>query len=526
MEHQGPPTSEQPPRKRTPRNDLNDLDPKRWLITTKSVWKGSDYHLSRDDDARFRYVRNLILFFTKRDNVVLHLADTDPAMQEWIARICNEEGRLAITEPRDDVDFIISRAWDGSSFDTYHAYFEYLSVACRTKYAGLHGVLKQRKYLCVVVQDFYLDAKELVLYHGDLAGIVAASGFNLKGLIVWVPETGHGSLLAGASRPSSTLIHEYILVFEKGKDIDDHATSRIAEDIIHEPVALTGPTVFYPGFTTSMPPPRDRFKAHHPATFPEPDIQNIMRALVHDRGNTRPVILDPFCGVGSALIAATRLGFDAWGIELTEKWVQLACERFSSLDPPTRVHVECKGSGMSDLNTFPSVGDQASPRIFHGDARECMKEFPASFFDFIVTSPPYWGILTKKLDHKTKKERASKGFETKYTVEGEDVTFASDLANIRDYHAFLDALQSVYRDAWRVLKDGGYMAVIVSDFRDGGVFYMYHCKTAALLREAGFKLVSMSVLHQDSKNLYPYGYPFSFVSNIHNQFIVIVKKEP
>lgn len=69
------------------------------------------------------------------------------------------------------------------------------------------------------------------------------------------------------------------------------------------------------------------------------------------------------------------------------------------------------------------------------------------------------------------------------------------------------------------------MVIIVSDFRDGPKFYLYHNRSANILREIGFKLIGMTVLHQDSKNLYPYGYPFSFVSNIHHQFIIIVKKK-
>ena len=69
------------------------------------------------------------------------------------------------------------------------------------------------------------------------------------------------------------------------------------------------------------------------------------------------------------------------------------------------------------------------------------------------------------------------------------------------------------------------MAVIVSDFRDKAIFYLYHCDIANLLRKIGFKLSGLSILHQDNKNLYPYGYPYVFVSNIHHQNIILVKKE-
>ena len=69
------------------------------------------------------------------------------------------------------------------------------------------------------------------------------------------------------------------------------------------------------------------------------------------------------------------------------------------------------------------------------------------------------------------------------------------------------------------------MAVIVTDFRDGPRFYLYHGDTTKILKEMGFKLIGLTILHQDNKGLYPYGYPYVFVSNIHHQYIIIVKKE-
>jgi len=163
--------------------------------------------------------------------------------------------------------------------------------------------------------------------------------------------------------------------------------------------------------------------------------------------------------------------------------------------------------------------------VEHGDAKEKIPLFPKNYFDFIVTSPPYWGILTKKVDHKTKKERINKGFETKYTIKGKDETFHKDLANIESYPRFLNQLKIIYKQCYEKLKNNKYMAVLVSDFREGPDFYLYHGDTASLLKNIGFKLVGLTVLHQDNKNLYPYGYPYSFVSNIHHQFIIIVKKE-
>jgi hypothetical protein len=68
------------------------------------------------------------------------------------------------------------------------------------------------------------------------------------------------------------------------------------------------------------------------------------------------------------------------------------------------------------------------------------------------------------------------------------------------------------------------MVVIVSDFRHGSEFIAYHNDISAIIKELGFSLEGITVLVQDSKNLYPYGMPYAFVSNIHHQYILIFRR--
>jgi hypothetical protein len=68
------------------------------------------------------------------------------------------------------------------------------------------------------------------------------------------------------------------------------------------------------------------------------------------------------------------------------------------------------------------------------------------------------------------------------------------------------------------------MVVIVSDFRHGSMFIAYHNDISEIIKGAGFTLEGITILAQDSKNLYPYGMPYAFVSNIHHQYILIFRR--
>jgi len=47
---------------------------------------------------------------------------------------------------------------------------------------------------------------------------------------------------------------------------------------------------------------------------------------------------------------------------------------------------------------------------------------------------------------------------------------------------------------------------------------------ARVIEKAQLDLKGVTVLLQDSKNLYPFAIPYAFVSNIHHQYILIHQK--
>ena len=252
----------------------------------------------------------------------------------------------------------------------------------------------------------------------------------------------------------------------------------------------------------SIAPPRDRLKATHPATFSERDIERLVRLFT----KTGERVLDPFVGTGSTLIACHTSGRRGTGIELVERWQEVARERL-------------KAAGIACRKTPSKRDDERAQTLLAGDARRVMARMAEGSFEFIVTSPPYWRILTKKGGEKKVAERESRGLPTQYS-QRED-----DLGNIESYEEFLAELGGVFAECRRVLAEGRYMCVVVSDFRHGPNFYLYHADVADTIEETGLALKGVTILIQDSKNLYPLGIPYAFVSNIHHQYVLIFQKK-
>ena len=240
--------------------------------------------------------------------------------------------------------------------------------------------------------------------------------------------------------------------------------------------------------------PDAKIERQHPAPFSYTDVGRLIRYFTKS-GQT---VLDPFVGVGSTLKACAIDQRKGIGIELNPHFVELSRERLAT--------------EVRDM--FSTVEDQ---EIIQGDARDVLPILSDESIDFVVTSPPYWSIL-KKEDHKVRQERRANNLSTDY---GND---RRDLSNIETYTEFMNVLTGLFGECARTLKSGKYMAIVVSDFREKSRYVMFHADLAYSLESIGLEMRGLKVLCQRHKKVYPYGYPYSYVPNIHNQFILILQK--
>ncbi len=83
---------------------------------------------------------------------------------------------------------------------------------------------------------------------------------------------------------------------------------------------------------------RDHFTSIHPTQKPVRLLERLL-ALVLPKGEKNPVVLDPFFGSASTLIAGANLGCKVIGIEMNEEYFAAGKERFlehiNSLNEPT-----------------------------------------------------------------------------------------------------------------------------------------------------------------------------------------------
>ncbi len=232
---------------------------------------------------------------------------------------------------------------------------------------------------------------------------------------------------------------------------------------------------------------KEEQKLKHPAQFPTQLVERLIESFLPDGPGT---VLDPFCGSGSTLVAAQRMGKRAIGCELSAEYVALTKQRLSK--------TECPGP-TPEVHTLP--------------AAQALELVPENSVDLCITSPPYWNILNRKrtADYKSVRHYGNQ---------------AGDLGTITEYDDYLQALGTVFAGVFRALKPGAHACIVVMDLRVKSKFYPLHSDLAARLQAIGYDFDDLVIWNRQAEYnfLRPLGFPSVFRINKVHEFILLMQK--
>lgn len=248
------------------------------------------------------------------------------------------------------------------------------------------------------------------------------------------------------------------------------------------------------------PPPRKKQERLHPAKYPENMIAEFIRFFTKEGA----AVFDPFLGTGSTLVACHTTNRDGIGIELQEKYAVIAKDRLAKLEGQLKLSKE---GGKRFSKQIVIKGNSA-------DVDTLWKEYSLPQVDLVITSPPYGPMLNKK--GLAAKEREEEGLDVKYSDD------STDLGNAYGYDDFLQKLVAIFVKIKPLVKENGHLVVVLQNYMDKGNYKMLAWDFAREMTKH-YQLRGEKVWCQDNKTLFPYGYRYSFVPNVHHHYCLIFK---
>jgi 16S rRNA G966 N2-methylase RsmD len=233
---------------------------------------------------------------------------------------------------------------------------------------------------------------------------------------------------------------------------------------------------------------------------PSPKPPQLMRDIIEFFTKENEVVLDYFMGVGGTLIGASLCNRHAIGIDLNQKYIDAYKEANKAL-------------GLKEQVTL--LGDSIQLLKDGKTITGLLKKEKASL---VLIDPPYGDMLAReKTGEAIKKNQDSSP--TPFT------DLSTDLGNM-EIDEFFPIFKESITDSMKYLKSRGHIVVFMKDLQPSKTSpNLLHARVIEDLAEIdGLKYLGMKIWADQGVNLYPYGYPFAFVSNQIHQYIMIFRK--
>jgi DNA modification methylase len=221
-----------------------------------------------------------------------------------------------------------------------------------------------------------------------------------------------------------------------------------------------------------------RDKDVHPATFPIALATQVIELFTH-KGE---LVLDPFVGSGTTLVAAADTDRNALGFDLQPKYVELSASRLN--------------------------GSQHQ-RAICDDARNIPSHVEPESVGLIFTSPPYANLLNRKRKNKSRRNRNTKqlGRVEQYSQDSRDL-------GTLELEEYAKAMGDVFESLRPLLRPKAHCVINVPDMWWEDSRITIHVALIEELRTRGYEL--RNVIIWDRTNIVNrigiFGWPSNYIT--------------
>lgn len=201
-----------------------------------------------------------------------------------------------------------------------------------------------------------------------------------------------------------------------------------------------------------------RDKKQHPATFPISLAKKCIELFTHEG----ELVVDPFVGSGTTLVAARDTNRNAVGFDLQTNYIELSKQRLA------------QQLAFNNAEQIPICAD----------ARNISEYIEDETIKLLITSPPYANLLNRKRKNKSRRgDRRKNGQFDQIEQYSQD---SRDLG-VLTLEQFSEELLTIYKQLLQLLKPKGHCIINVADMWWENARIPIHISVIKSLEEAGYE---------------------------------------
>lgn len=228
-----------------------------------------------------------------------------------------------------------------------------------------------------------------------------------------------------------------------------------------------------------------RDKSIHPATYPISLAKKCIELFTHEG----ELVLDPFVGSGTTLVAARDICRNAVGFDLNQEYINICNKRLAN----------------------QTIFNNAEQLAICGDARNIEDNFEEQSVSLCLTSPPYANLLNRKRKNKSRRGNTRKNVQynkiEQYSQDKRDL-------GILEIEEYTEEISKIYEKILPLLKPKAHCVINVPDMWWENKRITIHISVVEALKKAGYEL--RNIIIWDRTNIVNrvgiFGWPNNYIT--------------